>query len=563
MAKQCKYSCDSAAETLEWIKAIADFIKPYSFLINAHVVNFFKDRLWEAVDKEWIECLSKEAVENLLLIPSGVVQDHWPTSLKDFVLTLKSLVYPREQADLKEVFPDFHTTSLNSVLAQGMNLKKKHEVEVLSAIVSSIVTTVGADAVVDVGAGQGYLAQVLAFEYQHSVVAIDACSHHGKVTDARAERIKKHYKAQMRKFGSGNKILNVPQTITCRIMSLETFNALTTLLSHKGDVEQPEVIEEDSEQLSWTGNGSSLVLAGLHACGNLSVTMLRTLLECEEVKAVVSIGCCYNLLSEEGFENAHIQYGFPMSSGVKAVSLSLGKSSRDLACQSAERWKSLGKDAGLHNFELHAFRAAFQMVLHKYFPEVVITSPSIGRQGKALRRKQQRRIMEPELHDDESTYSSSLQRPSNMDEACSIIQCGEYGPGDNSGLRLDLDALFSKTSLHTGSRSEGTVSADKYSLFEKFCQSGLYRLGLKPLDDINFHCIWKEVEPYVNLIGIYWSLRAAFGPLLETIILLDRLLFLQEQADQLEAVMVPIFDPVFSPRNVAIIAKKLDTGVAS
>ncbi|KAK6270362.1 hypothetical protein POUND7_007467 [Theobroma cacao] len=318
--------------------------------------------------------------------------------------------------------------------------------------------------------------------------------------------------------------------------------------------------------------------------------MIRTLLECEEVRAVISIGCCYNLLSEEGFENAGIQYGFPMSCGVKTVSFSLGKSSRDLACQSAERWKGLGKDAGLHNFELHAFRAAFQMttfslaipcdvakiyistitniqylvkVLHKYYPEVVIASPSIGRQGKALRRKQQRRRMESELHDEESTYSSPPQRPSNMGEACSIKQSGESGAVDSSGIRLDVDALFNKMSLHTSSRCEETIPDDKYSLFEKFCQSGLCRLGLKPSDDINFRGIWKEVEPYVDLIGVYWSLRAAFGPLLETFILLDRLLFLQEQAGNLEAVMLPIFDPALSPRNVAIIAKKLDTSVAS
>ncbi|MBA0681062.1 hypothetical protein Goari_012724 [Gossypium aridum] len=286
MAKQCKYSCDTAAETLEWIKAIADFIKPFSFLINAHVVNFFKDRLWEAVDEDWLQCLSNESVESLLLIPSGIVQDHWPTSLKEFILTLKSLVYPREQADLKKVFPNFQPTSLNSVLAQGMNLKKKHEVEVLSAIVSSVSSAVRADAVIDVGAGQvyiplfnpplpqGYLAQVLAFKHQLSVVAIDACSHHGKVTNARAERIKKHYMAQMRKFGSGNQRLNVPQTITCNIMSLETLKSLTTMSSHKGDVEQPKLIEQDLE-LGLADRGSSLVLAGLHACGDLSVTMLK------------------------------------------------------------------------------------------------------------------------------------------------------------------------------------------------------------------------------------------------------------------------------------------------
>lgn len=71
--------------------------------------------------------------------------------------------------------------------------------EVLSAVVSSVANSVGAQTIVDVGAGQGYLAQVLSFQYQHSVVAIDACSHHGTVTEKRAERIKKHYAAQMRK----------------------------------------------------------------------------------------------------------------------------------------------------------------------------------------------------------------------------------------------------------------------------------------------------------------------------------------------------------------------------
>lgn len=66
-----------------------------------------------------------------------------------------------------------------------------------------------------------------------------------------------------------------------------------------------------------------------------------------------------------------------------------------------------------------------------------------------------------------------------------------------------------------------------------------------------------------SLIGIYWSLRAAFGPLLETLISLDRLLFLQEQGDVLESVMLPIFNPAISPRNVAIIAKKPDAGISS
>ena len=60
-----------------------------------------------------------------------------------------------------------------------------------------------------------------------------------------------------------------------------------------------------------------------------------------------------------------------------------------------------------------------------------------------------------------------------------------------------------------------------------------------------------------ELIGPYWSLRAALGPVLETILLLDRLLFLQEQGNSLKVLMLPIFDPALSPRNVALISWKI------
>ncbi|XP_035543202.1 protein RRNAD1 isoform X6 [Juglans regia] len=478
MSGTCKYSCDTATHTLQWINAIIDFLRPYAFLIHSHVVNFFKDRQWEAVDKEWMDCLRKDPVENLLLIPSGVVQDHWPVSLKDFVLNLRSLVFPREPADLHMSLPGMHMVSVNSVLAQGMNMKKKHEVEVLSAIVSSIADSVRAHTIVDVGAGQGYLAQVLSFQYQHSVIAIDACSHHGRVTDARAERIKKHYAAQMRKS--------------------------------------------------------------------------KAFLECKEAKAVVSIGCCYNLLSEEGADNIETHCGFPMSSGVKSAVFPLGKSSRDLACQSAERWRSLEKDDGLHNFELHSFRAAFQLVLSKYYPEVMETSPSIGRQGKALRRRQQRKVEAP-LHHKEVACPHF--HP-NQKGSFPNIDPNEPETDETSRLATDKDALLNGISSCESTRCVGPKSVDKYKHFEKFTRSGLCRLGLKPLERINFHEIWKEAEPFTELIGPYWSLRAALGPLLETFLLLDRLLFLQEQGHSVEVMMLPIFDPEVSPRNVAIIARK-------
>ncbi|KAF8053140.1 hypothetical protein N665_1462s0023 [Sinapis alba] len=245
--------------------------------------------------------------------------------------------------------------------------------------------------------------------------------------------------------------------------------------------------------------------------------MLRTFMECEEVKAVVSIGCCYNLLSEKTSESSCSKCGFPMSAALKSLGFSLGKNARDLACQSAERWSSLGEDAGLQNFELHSFRAAFQMVLSKHYPEVLATSPSIGRQGKAFRRQKHRK---------------ALETPAKVDAS-----------------RKDTDAK--KSTRHTSS------SSDACSSFEKFCLSAFSRLNLEHPQDLDLSATWNEADAFTGLIGPYWSIRAALGPVLETLILLDRLMFLQEQGDSIEVVMLPIFDPTISPRNVAIIAKRL------
>ncbi|KAI4320676.1 hypothetical protein MLD38_034130 [Melastoma candidum] len=551
-----RYSCESAAQTAEWIDAIVRFLKPHTPLLDAHLVNFLKDRLWESVDKDWMDCLRHEPLQNLLLIPSGLSQDHWPDSLKDFLQTLSSISFPRQQLPLDQIFPGIHLTSLNTVLAQGMNAKKKHEIQVLSALVDYIAKKVGAQTIVDVGAGQGYLAQVLSFQYNHSVAAIDACDHHGKVTDARAERIMKHYANQMRKSGSEIASLRIPRTITCQVSSTEILKALSDISIHDNVKAAPFGITDDcakDEQLDSYLNQEKpvpILLAGLHACGDLSVTLLRTFVESEEVAAVISIGCCYNLLSEAVAGHVDTRCGFPLSKGYASTSLSLGKSARDLACQSADRWRSLEIDAGLHNFELHAFRAAFQMVLFDYFPETAKDSPPIGRQGKTMRRRQKMRMMN----------SSQVHRPSLQTLFPRDHDCEEKNFFAVKSVKVDEDGISDseQEAVKDMDITRGmTLFRDKSSDFRTFSLSALHRLGLQHSVEIDFDQIWKDMEPFTELLGPYWSLRAALGSVLETLILLDRLLFLQEQGRDWKAFILPVFDPSLSPRNLAIVAAKV------
>lgn len=81
--------------------------------------------------------------------------------------------------------------------------------------------------------------------------------------------------------------LSTPKTVTCRVLSSDTLKALGSSLLQKDD-EKPNNngVNIDEKPLegsvgneltsSLYANGKPLlVLAGLHACGDLSVTMLR------------------------------------------------------------------------------------------------------------------------------------------------------------------------------------------------------------------------------------------------------------------------------------------------
>lgn len=56
-----------------------------------------------------------------------------------------------------------------------------------------------------------------------------------------------------------------------------------------------------------------------------------------------------------------------------------------------------------------------------------------------------------------------------------------------------------------------------------------------------------------RVLAVY-CLRLLIAPLVETMIILDRVAFLREHGNS--AVFLPLFDPVVSPRNIAVIAWK-------
>ena len=80
--------------------------------------------------------------------------------------------------------------------------------------------------------------------------------------------------------GSNYTEVRAPQTITCRIGTEESSATLSSLLPALQKFHSSEVFRKDGnsdldEKHAAEVENSGVVLAGLHACGDLSATMLR------------------------------------------------------------------------------------------------------------------------------------------------------------------------------------------------------------------------------------------------------------------------------------------------
>ena len=65
------------------------------------------------------------------------------------------------------------------------------------------------------------------------------------------------------------------------------------------------------------------------------------------------------------------------------------------------------------------------------------------------------------------------------------------------------------------------------------------------------------VEEHTKRVASLYAVRLVLGRLTEFVILYDRVLWLHENIAALNVFLVPVFDPVLSPRNVALVATKI------
>ncbi|XP_060777925.1 protein RRNAD1 isoform X2 [Neoarius graeffei] len=235
---------------------------------------------------------------------------------------------------------------------------------------------------------------------------------------------------------------------------------------------------------------SDFILTGLHACGDLSATLLRHFANCPHVRGITSVACCYMKittkenptppgvllpsLSDNINEASPLEYGYPMSKWVRQLpGHELSYKAREGACHAVEDYLHRLRDES-SLLKTHCYRAALESIIRAERPQ--------------LRR---------------------------------------------AGIQ--------------------TIKKAHMLPFTEYARLGLARVGLPA--DLTFDSV--SVEGLLEQQGrvvVYFSLALLLAPVVETLVLLDRMLFLQERGFQSQ--LIPLFDPRLSPRNLVLVAMK-------
>lgn len=385
------------------------FLLEFKWIGDFYAVDFISTGYIKRLPNEWqsivlgdgLEC-HDDFIENLCeLVKHGTVMQHWPASLKVFVSTAIGLRMPRdhilkfspaaqyntfksstttlgahqsvsktidESSDLPSKINNqdrFHSNEiiprvLHPEILIGMSLKKQAEVTNLAFLIAKVAHKTHTFNIIDIGAGQGYLSTALALQYHLNVIALELNDSNCITGMGRYQRIKElmhhHHKP--------------------------SFTSLQFIHYTVGTESVSELIDNVVEManLEHTNIKDGWIVCGLHTCGTLASNLIRSFAQSSDrrIKALVNLGCCYQVLTEASSHNNSNNFGFPLL----LAPMSLGPNLLMLSCQASARWVRAQIQESLKSL---FYRAVLQTIIIS-LSIAPLSEKSISKLGKLGRR---------------------------------------------------------------------------------------------------------------------------------------------------------------------------------
>lgn len=314
---------------------IAQFVGRNLEFINCHMVDFLTKDLWEKFIPKEISDEILLDVDNCLDSLKKNVRDSNFIHLNKYLKRIQEVRNFSNQLEL-EIFENLVSVDRNNQFAfkHFMSDKKIHEVNIMAEILDLLAKKLKISHLIDIGDGKGYLSSLLALQYNHQVLGVDASNVNTNGSTNRLKKVQKYWNGLVKNQNAANQINSKNcnyKPITCYVTS------------------ETDLI--DLLQRNFSTEITSIGLIGLHTCGNLAPSSIKIYKNNPNIKFLCNVGCCYHLLDEDASN-------FPMSSILKKENFKLGRNARMLASQCLER--SLNPSQSLF------YRALFQVYLRKY-----------------------------------------------------------------------------------------------------------------------------------------------------------------------------------------------------
>lgn len=451
----------------------------------------------------------------------------------------------------------------------GMKPKKIHEVEsfvkYIDGLTARIKTTEGHEIthIVDFGSGQNYLGRTLASSpYYKHVIALESKQLNIKgaktmdIAAGFAEKEKNMRNKKQYRLGSQNPSHdpNAFQTGSVQLNSssptpVDGSNHSSTDDANsnisKGKIQYIESFIQSGDLstvvheiacTSKTPDGipksdPRLMVISLHSCGNLLHHGLRSLVLNPSVKVVAMVGCCYNLVTErlgpptyklpslrspnerlDATSSACDPHGFPMSERLAGYQHQHGRgirmniTARMMAVQAPENWTATECESF---FTRHFYRALLQRIL---LDRGVVGKPTEDGDGGGRSPR------------------------------------GWTGAGPALTIGSLRKACYSSFTTYV----RGAVT----KLAEDQQRGSEIQRRMKDLTNEEILLYERNFKEKKKELSIVWSLMAFSASVVESCIVIDRWLYLREQAEVRDCWIETVFDYRKSPRNLVVVGIK-------
>lgn len=571
-------SAPDSSPLIAEITDIASFLAEHDWLVEAHGVRFITRGYEKLVPQEWYDALLQLDELSLYLLPT-LFDDIFdekkiaiPDSLRAYLRKCRLFsgpVLPEENPLSRLSLPDtaplnhplrpLWETDVAIPLTKGMTPKKRHEVERLADLIYRVCLSHNCRNVLDLGCGQGYLMQVLSYYYKLDVLGVDSSALQTNGAKKRAHQTQLLMRSLFRK----NKQIDTSQidltpvfmTLICPIDTSINMARLAEIAAADAQANPPlppvaaDYQPKKFEPLPFRHppvhpllSEEGVILVGLHTCGDLAPTTLRLFHESPTVKAMINVGCCYNLMTETTIEHDH-----------QSKDKSLEPSSSQPCAKDDEKCDSKHYVGG---YPLSA-------IAKEKMPRLTRTARVLACQSVCKRQSQVERTMRSR---------QAKERGDTEEEEGGPAETNEEGEGflpidlvhRSQVFRAVLQFIYEEHYENQTNNYSGQYSREYLSTFAKYCAHLIKRQNMPAkLSDEAIEQIWYEKgEPIYHKLVAFDNLRVCLSPVIETLILKDRLLFLLEQnaatRTNFQHTSFPIFDAAISPRNIAFLSTKVE-----